>query len=102
MLSYITSYLASRDRQQAAILPPSANDQLRSETRQWAVDWEELQIERPIGRGSFGWVSAGWVQWASASRYHALSDQPQSCSALQVYLAKWHETQVCGGVWVGG
>jgi serine/threonine protein kinase len=39
---------------------------LRADVQQWEVQWGELQVDRPIGQGSFGWV----------------------------YLAQWHQTSV--------
>lgn len=36
---------------------------LRPEVQQWEVQWEELEILRPIGRGSYGAVYAAlWSQ----------------------------------------
>lgn len=43
---------------------------LRGDVQQWEVQWHELQIERPIGQGSFGWV----------------------------YLAQWHQTYVAAKI----
>lgn len=61
MLSYISSYLASRPRTPSAhqVLPDSNSGNraaLHGDQQLWEVQWEELEIERPIGRGSFGFV----------------------------------------------
>jgi hypothetical protein len=32
---------------------------LHADVQQWAVQWNDIQIDRPIGRGSFGWVRVG-------------------------------------------
>lgn len=68
MLSYISSYLATRPlaahsgttqvhAASAVPLPKaSASGVLQPEAALWEVRWEELSIERPIGRGSFGVV----------------------------------------------
>ncbi|KAI3432561.1 hypothetical protein D9Q98_004110 [Chlorella vulgaris] len=47
-------------------LSATSSSALRADVQQWAVQWSDLQIDRPIGRGSFGWV----------------------------YLAQWHQTAV--------
>lgn len=40
---------------------------LSPETQMWQVEWEELQILRPAGRGSFGAVYEGrWQETAVA------------------------------------
>lgn len=79
MLSYISSYLASQPHP----LTPSAEQEpahdsgyknsgsggsvaLRQEEQLWEVQWAELEVQRSIGRGSFGWV----------------------------YLAQWNQTEV--------
>jgi hypothetical protein len=28
--------------------------------QRWEVRWEDIQLERQVGRGSFGWVYAGF------------------------------------------
>lgn len=32
---------------------------LSAEVQQWVIRWEDITLERLIGRGSFGWVSGG-------------------------------------------
>lgn len=59
LLSFIASSLAAKQRQPA---PPAAagagQPPLPAEMERWTVQWEGLALERPIGRGSFGVVSA--------------------------------------------
>lgn len=86
LLTYISSYVASRSSLPTRLSPPGAapgsggsgsvGAALHSDEQVWEVQWEELAIERPIGRGSFG----------------------------DVYLAQWNHTQVVsvqkgGGMW---
>ncbi|KAL4857927.1 Serine/threonine-protein kinase CTR1 [Chlorella vulgaris] len=90
LLSYIASVMASRPVQpgssgqlplpasgpasatsnlsgmSAVTAPGTPNSPLHADVQQWAVQWNDLDIKRPIGRGSFGWV----------------------------YLAHWHQTPV--------
>ena len=83
MLSFITTYLASRSQpeyqlqQQPAWLAPwfsagsgggsSGGLALRTSARLWEVQWPELTVLRRIGRGSFGSVYlAEWQRTAVA------------------------------------
>ncbi|KAI3436086.1 hypothetical protein D9Q98_002144 [Chlorella vulgaris] len=50
----------------ATALSATSSSALHADVQQWAVQWTDLQIDHPIGRGSFGWV----------------------------YLAQWHQTAV--------
>lgn len=73
LLSHVETALASRRSEQSVerttgqagaggnVLPA-----LASAVRVWEVQWEDIAIERPIGRGSFG-----WVRWMQLMRKHA-------------------------------
>lgn len=86
MLSYISSYLASRPRTPSLSPSPARAPEpasggsggagsgavaLRGEEQMWEVRWEDLEVERAIGRGSFGWV----------------------------YVARWNQIQVVSVAW---
>lgn len=74
LLSYISSSLASapssrrrRPASPGALQPTRASSthsglssgSLPAEVQQWEVQWEDLQVERAIGRGSYGRVRSG-------------------------------------------
>ena len=73
-LSFVTSQLgaptevAAQQQQQPTALTPGSSGgsgalELRSEARVWEVQWQELKLQRLLGRGSFGSVYlAEWNQ----------------------------------------
>ena len=73
VLSYIAAQLAATGSQAArsgassrpelGTAPTSASaasSSLPLEMQRWEVRWEDIQLERQVGRGSFGWVYAGF------------------------------------------
>ena len=69
MLTFISSRLDTLRNRNVASLSPSASSGVASvvsgplpvDMQQWEVQWEQIQLERPIGRGSFGKVYlANW------------------------------------------
>lgn len=78
MLTHVSSYLASQQPPVATASGPSSGGgsgglELRTDARLWEVQWEELTIQRCIGRGSFG----------------------------SVYLAEWNQVPVAVKVLIG-
>ena len=72
-LSFVISHLgahtevAAQQQQPTALTPGSSGGsgalELRSEARVWEVQWQELKLQRLLGRGSFGSVYlAEWNQ----------------------------------------
>ena len=88
------------------------------ELQQWLVQWEDIQFERLLGRGSFGRVSGcllpgrgrqrpvvccspggmparcrkRWPEPCPAPPRHSSAGAPRSWPLTQVYLARWFET----------
>ena len=71
---------------------------------QWTVDWATLKLDRPVGRGSFGWVSS-W-QGARDAGAGACSlvfcVNPPVLLFLQVYRASWNQAPVAVKVLISG
>ena len=87
MLSYISSYLASHPRPHSSSLGStggssatehSGSVELATNMRSLLVAWEDLEIEKPIGRGSFGTVrrTCSCRQVAGHQSMHAQSAEP--------------------------
>lgn len=73
LLTYISGYLASRPHRSPApgasrlAMPSGEMSALPADVQQLCVDWDDLELERAIGRGSFGRVYLGrWRQTAVA------------------------------------
>lgn len=67
MLTFISSRLSTIRRNAGGLSPTSSSGltsmsgPLPAEVQQWEVQWENIVLERPIGRGSFGKVYlANW------------------------------------------
>lgn len=59
VLSYIASSLATIKPYQRSVTGGSdysASSGLPDDMSQWLVEWDEIRLEHPIGKGSFGWV----------------------------------------------
>ena len=68
VLSYIATHLQFTSHMGVAAplgnpLMPLASSEgsglLDADMQRWEVGWESIQIERPLGQGSFGWVYLG-------------------------------------------
>lgn len=75
MLTLISTQLATLRRQPSGAGSRGSSSALSrttsalpEEVRQWAVDWETIQLERLIGKGSYGRVCecppGGWARHA--------------------------------------
>ncbi|KAL4421995.1 hypothetical protein ABPG77_011018, partial [Micractinium sp. CCAP 211/92] len=72
VLSYIASSLATVRPYQRSVTSGSdfsAVSALPQDMSQWLVEWDEIRLEHPIGKGSFGWVYyAYWKQTPVAAK----------------------------------
>ena len=98
LLSVVFSYLASHPRSSGSGAAALARGRsggsgaypLSPETQMWQVEWGELQIRRPVGRGSFGAVyEARWQETAVAVK---LLFNKGEC---------WPVHELCAGQWGG-
>lgn len=96
LLSAISTGLAAARR--AVPEAQGGSEVSAAELREWMVRWEDLQLERPLGRGSFGKVrtsESGHSVCVSGCLMPTMCRSIHQATLptwLQVYLARWAET----------
>lgn len=79
LLSFIASSLASRGPAQGAAGPGG----LPAHMAEWVVPWDQITLDQPIGKGSFGWGEsrgclACWLREPPCRRGAVLAQRPRS------------------------